>query len=559
MKFDLSNIRGDITGGITAGIVALPLALAFGVASGLGPIAGMYGAIAVGFFASLFGGTPSQISGPTGPMVVVLAGLFASLSGSTTLIFTAVILAGVVQIAMGVLKLGDYIRLVPYPVISGFMSGIGVIIISLQLVVLLGAPSPSSTIGAINAMPAAIAGINPYTIGLGLLTLFIAYKWPASWGKYMPGALAALLIGTATSLLLINFAGASVPILGDIPTGMPSLVMPEFTSDTIMLVVEAAVILAILGAIDSLLTSLVADNMTRTRHDSNQELIGQGVGNTVAGFIGGIAGAGATMRTFVNIRSGGRYKISGMVHALLLLAIVLGLGGLASHIPHAVLGGILVKAGADIIDWSYLRRAHRGPRFDLLIMAVVLGMTVFVDLIQAVGVGVVLAALAYVKQVAASQLEQLRRMPEHFDNEEEAALLREAHGKVAVFDFRSPLSFGAAADVGHHVRQKVKRNTHILILDFENVPFMDVSAARAVETVATDAIASGRLLLLSSVNDSVARVLKGLGADSQLSESAFFKTRYEALKEAVKLAEEAEKRDAGGASRGPDDSEAETS
>ncbi|GGW73872.1 SulP family inorganic anion transporter [Alteromonas halophila] len=551
MKLDLSNMRGDITGGITAGIVALPLALAFGVASGLGPIAGMYGAIAVGFFASLFGGTPSQISGPTGPMVVVLAGLFASLSGSATLIFTAVILAGVVQIVMGALKLGDYIRLVPYPVISGFMSGIGVIIISLQLVVLLGDPSPSSTIGAINAMPEAIAGINPYTIGLGLLTLVIAYKWPASLTKYVPSTLAALIIGTIASLALVSFAGATVPILGQIPTGLPSLIMPEFTKDSIMLVVEAAVILAVLGAIDSLLTSLVADNMTRTRHDSNQELIGQGVGNTVAGFIGGIAGAGATMRTFVNIRSGGRYKISGMVHALLLLAIVLGLGGLASHIPHAVLGGILVKAGADIIDWSYIRRAHRGPRFDLLIMAVVLGMTVFVDLIQAVGVGVVLAALAYVKQVAATQLDQLRKMPEHLDNEEEAELLKKAEGKVAVFDFGSPLSFGAAADVGHHVRQNAKRTTQVLILDFERVPFMDVSAARAVETIATDAVAAGRVLLLSSVKDNVANVLKGLGADAHLTDRAFFKNRYDALLEAVKLAEE--KSSEGGAPGGPGD------
>lgn len=525
IKIDTSNIRGDITGGITAGIVALPLALAFGVASGLGPIAGMYGAIAVGFFAALFGGTPSQISGPTGPMVVVLAGLFASLSGDPALIFTAVMLAGAIQIAMGVMGLGDYIRLVPYPVISGFMSGIGVIIISLQVVVLLGHPSPSNTLMAIERIPEALGDINPYTVALGLGTLIIAYKWPASLGKFVPGTLAALLIGTVASLFIGN-----APVLGDIPTGLPSLVMPVFTQDSLSLVIEAAVILAVLGAIDSLLTSLVADNMTRTRHNSNKELIGQGVGNTFAGLIGGIAGAGATMRTFVNIRTGGRGQISGMVHAVLLLAIVLGLGSLASHIPHAVLAGILFKAGADIIDWSYIKKAHKGPRFDLALMAIVLGMTVFVDLIQAVAVGVVLAALAYVKQVASTQLDALLKMPEHLDDQEEAAILKASNNKIAIFDFGGPLSFGAAADVGHHVRENAKNGAQVLILDFERVPFMDVSAARAVETVATDAKAAGKRLLLSAVKPEVKAVLDGLDANAHLTDQDVFETRLEALK-----------------------------
>jgi SulP family sulfate permease len=534
IKIDTSNIKGDITGGITAGIVALPLALAFGVASGLGPIAGMYGAIAVGFFAALFGGTPSQISGPTGPMVVVLAGLFASLTGNPALIFTAVMLAGVIQILMGVLGLGDYIRLVPYPVISGFMSGIGIIIISLQVIVLMGHPSPSNTLDALGDIPVAISDINFKALALGIGTLIIAYRWPPSFGKYVPGTLAALLIGTVASLFL-----GSVPTLREgIPEGLPELVMPVFTGDSFGLVLEAAVILAVLGAIDSLLTSLVADNMTRTRHNSNKELVGQGIGNTFAGFIGGIAGAGATMRTFVNIRSGGRGQISGMVHAILLLAIVLGLGSLASYIPHAVLAGILVKAGADIIDWSYIRKAHRGPRFDLLLMTIVVAMTVFVDLIQAVGVGVVLAALAYVKQVAKVQLDQLKNMPDHLDDPEEHALLEQAHGRVRVFDFGGPLSFGAAADVGHHVREKVKANEQVLILDFERVPFMDVSAARAVETIAVDAKAAGKLLYVSGLGKDVEDVLIGLGVDQHYDKSSIFKTRLEALKSAEKVISE---------------------
>lgn len=504
VKINLSNLRGDFTGGLTAGIVALPLALALGVASGLGPMAGLYGAIAVGFFAALFGGTPAQISGPTGPMVVVLAGLFASLSGDASLIFTAVILAGIFQIVFGVLGVGQYIRLVPYPVISGFMSGIGAIIIILQIGRLLGHEPPGGTIGALTYLPTALADIDFATLALGLGTLVIAYKWPPQLGKYVPGALAALIIGTLVSLAL------SVPILGDIPTGLPSLHLPVFDQSKALLILEAAFILAVLGAIDSLLTSLVADNMTRTRHDSNKELIGQGIGNTFAGLIGGIAGAGATMRTVVNIRSGGKYNISGMVHALVLLAIVLGLSPLAAQIPHAVLAGILVKVGLDIIDWSYLKRAHKGPRWDFGLMIMVLALTVFVDLITAVGVGVVFAALAYVKQIAQLQIEELKKIPESLNDPKENDLLESLKDKVSIFSFGGPLSFGAAADLGHHVRERVKPGSKVTILDFSRVPLMDVSAAMAVDTVTSDALAAGRQLVICGANAEVNKVLEGV-------------------------------------------------
>lgn len=521
VNLNFSNLRGDITGGLTAGIVALPLALALGVASGLGPIAGLYGAIAVGFFAALFGGTPSQISGPTGPMVVVLAGLFASLSGDAALIFTAVMLAGLMQIAFGFLGVGQYIRLVPYPVISGFMSGIGAIIIILQLGRLLGHEPPGGTIGALSYLPTALADINFATLALGLGTLVIAYKWPPSLGKYVPGALAALIIGTLVSLAL------SVPVLGAIPTGLPSLHLPVFDQSKALLILEAAFILAVLGAIDSLLTSLVADNMTRTRHDSNKELIGQGIGNTFAGLIGGIAGAGATMRTVVNIRSGGKYNLSGMIHALVLLAIVLGLSPLAAQIPHAVLAGILVKVGLDIIDWSYLKRAHKGPRWDFALMLTVLGLTVFVDLITAVGVGVVFAALAYVKQIAQLQIEELKKIPEALNDPEENALLEKLKDKVSIFSFGGPLSFGAAADVGHHVREQVKPGSKVTILDFSRVPTMDVSAAMAVETVTSDALAAGRKLVICGANVDVNKVLESINAHHP--EIVAFETLHEAL------------------------------
>ena len=527
--FDLSHLRGDIFGGLTAGVVALPLALAFGEASGAGPIAGVYGAILVGFFAALFGGTPSQISGPTGPMIVVFAGVFASLSGDLSLVFATVILAGLIQILFGVLGFGQYIRLVPYPVVSGFMSGIGCIIIALQLARLFGhEPEGGGTIPALLEVPNAISNPNLEALGIGVLTLAMVFLWPASWGRYLPGPLAALIVGTLASLGLSH-----VPVLGAIPTGLPEFIMPSLSNDTVLIVFEAALILAILGAIDSLLTSLVADNMTRTRHRSNRELIGQGVGNVAAGFFGGIPGAGATMRTVVNIRTGGVTKISGMLHSLLLLAVVLILAPLASKIPHAVLAGILVKVGYDIIDLSYLKRAHRGPRFDLMLMVMVLSLTVFIDLITAVVAGVVVAAVAFVKQVADAQL--AAAAGENDDSEEslsdaETTLLKECGDRLTYFDFGGPLSFGAAADLGHHVRERISQKHHTsLVLDFARVPFIDVSAVRAVETIAQDAAHAGKHLYVCGINDDVAANFEGLGVIEHLPEGIRFTKRLDAL------------------------------
>lgn len=471
-------------------------------------MAGMYGAIIVGFFAAWLGGTPTNVSGPTGPMVVVLAGLFASLSGDVGLILTAVVLAGVFQIIFGLIKLGDFIRLVPYPVVSGFMSGIGVIIIILQLDATVGHMAPAGTISALKYLPTAFTDINLSALTVAAVTLIVVYAWPTAWGKYLPAALAALIVGTVLSLFL-----GELPILGNIPSGLPSFRMPVFDQAAMTLVIEAAFILAVLGAIDSLLTSLVADNMTRTRHDSNQELIGQGVGNAVAGLFGGIAGAGATMRTVVNIRSGGHTKISGMIHSLVLAAVILGVGPIASYIPHAALAGVLIKVGLDIIDFSYLRNAHRGPRWDLALMALVLGLTVLVDLITAVAAGVVLAALAYVRQVAKTQLDDLMSLPVTVTSDEERDLLEKLVDRITVFEFGGPLSFGAAADVGHHVRERYRDGMHAIILDFQRVPFIDVSAVRAVETIACDAERAGKKVYITGMSDDIAETIAGLDAD----------------------------------------------
>ncbi len=536
IDFKTKDLKGDLFGGLTAGVVALPLALAFGEASGAGPIAGLYGAIFVGFFASLFGGTGSQVTGPTGPMVVVFAGVYAALDGNPSLVFTTVVLAGAIQIAFGVFKLGQYIRLVPYPVISGFMSGIGCIIIALQTSRLLGhEPEGSGTIPALVEIPSAVANPNFAALILGVLTLLIAFKWPARLAKIVPPPLAALIIGTLASLFL-----SGAPILGDIPTGLPSFIMPSLNQDTILIVFEAALILALLGSIDSLLTSLVADNMTRTRHNSNRELIGQGIGNVAAGLFGGIASAGATMRTVINIRTGGTTKISGMLHSLFLLAIVIVLAPLASIIPHTVLAGILIKTGWDIIDRAYIVKAHRGPRWDLVLMLLVLTLTVFVDLITAVVAGVVLASLAFVKQIADEQLKSLRDITDeglsiNF-SEEEVELMTHAHKRINVFDFGGPLSFGAAADVGHQIREKSKGPSQVMIFDFSQVPFIDVSAARAMETIANDGKISNKLVYISGMTDQIRNMLTDLMGDI-VPQEQYFDSRLDAIAAAVKFVE----------------------
>ena len=527
--FDLSNMRGDLFGGLTAGIVALPLALAFGEASGAGPIAGLWGAIFVGFFAALFGGTGSQVSGPTGPMVVVFAGLYTALGGNPTLVFAAVVLAGVLQVLFGVLKFGQYVKLVPYPVISGFMSGIGVIIIALQLSRLFGhEPDGGGTIPAFAAVPGAVMDPNMAALAIGAVTLAIVFSWPKKFAAYVPGPLAALVVGTLVSLVL-----PGAPVLGDIPTGLPQFVLPMFSTDTALVVLEAAFILAVLGSIDSLLTSLVADNMTRTRHDSDKELIGQGIGNAFAGLFGAIPGAGATMRTVINIRSGGRTRISGMAHALVLLAIVLSLGPLASQIPHAVLAGILVKVGVDTIDMSYLKRAHKGPRWDLALMVLVLGLTVFVDLITAVAVGVVLAALAFIKKLADDQIAAVQEPTPRQTSEEEVQILSRSGGRIMLFDFGGPLSFGAAADLGHHVRSRAGGKVEVIVLDFSRVPFVDVSAVRAVETIMEDARDAGKQVYLTGMSPDVGALLDRFATGLPGAGSTKFGNRIEALQTAL--------------------------
>ena len=540
-----NNVRGDIYGGITAAVVALPLALAFGVSSGAGPVAGLYGAIFVGLFAALLGGTPAQVSGPTGPMTVVMTAIFLQYtamfpddpSQSAAIAFTVVIMGGAFQVLFGALRLGQFISMVPHPVISGFMSGIGVIIILLQLGPLVGWPAQGGPLASAQALPEVLSNPVMPSMVLGLITLAIVYFLPNRINRILPSPLLALIAGTLVYLLF--FQGSEATILGEVPSGLPSPQLPTITLALLPKMLKSALILAVLGSIDSLLTSLVADSMTRTYHKPDRELFGQGIGNMVAGLFGGLPGAGATMRTVVNVRAGGKTPISGVLHALVLLAMVLGAGGLARYIPHAVLAGILIKVGTDIIDWDYLKRLRTAPLAGVILMFTVLLITVFVDLITAVGVGVVMASLLFMKRMTDIQLASIQAIQSPVGESAlpltatERAILEASNGRILLYRLSGPMSFSSAKGMARRLASYDEYDA--LILDLTEVPVVDFTTCRALEDIIHDAQDAGRQAFLVGARVQVNAMLIKLGILRQLANGHVCEDREEAFRKAAKI------------------------
>lgn len=491
--------RGDLFGGLTAAIVALPLALAFGVGSGAGAIAGLYGAIIVGFFAALFGGTPTQVSGPTGPMTVVLTTVTTTLMArhpdtGLAMAFTVVMLGGLLQILFGMMRLGQYITLMPYTVISGFMSGIGVIIIVLQLPPLLGHPSSGGVVATLQQLPTYLRDPNLVAMGLGLLTLLIVFSVPPKLNRILPAPLLALVIVTLISVLL--FGDANIVRIGEIPRGLPTLRMPTFSVSELADMLRYGLMLGVLGAIDSLLTSLVADSISRTQHNSDKELIGQGIGNLLSGLFGGLPGAGATMRTVINVQAGGKTPLSGMIHSLVLLLVVLWAGPLTAQIPNAVLAGLLLKVGIDILDWGFIKRVPRLSIKGTGIMYLVLFLTVFVDLITAVLVGAFVANMLTIKRLSDVQSKKIHAITDPSLGQDynltpaEQDILIQARGEILLFQLGGPMSFGAAKSISR--RMSLVKNYQALVLDLSEVPTIGVTAALAIESIVQDAVNRNR-------------------------------------------------------------------
>jgi len=507
-EINLGNIRGDIFGGITAAVIALPMALAFGVASGAGAEAGLYGAILVGFFAALFGGSPTLISEPTGPMTVVFTAVIAKLIASDpvnglAMAFTVVILAGMFQILFGVMKLGKYVTLMPYTVVSGFMSGIGIILIILQIGPFLGQPSPNGgVIAVIENLPTLLSGIQANETILAILTLAILFLIPKKLKQYLPPPLIALVVCTLISVVFLS--SSDIRRIGEIPTGLPEIQLPVFSAEQWQIMLVDAIVLGMLGCIDALLTSVVADSITRKRHNSDKELIGQGIGNIMSGLFGGLPGAGATMGTVVSIQAGSLTALSGLLRAGILLVVILWAADLTSVIPLAVLAGIALKVGIDIIDWGFLKRAHHISGKGALITYGVILLTVFVDLIAAVGIGLFVANIMTITRLSELQENDVKAVtdPDNTDLDLspcEKEILRDAKGKIMLLYLRGSMIFGSSRAITRKNSQF--GGCHTLVVDIADVKHLGVSAALALEESILEMINAGRSVYIVTTKE----------------------------------------------------------
>lgn len=555
MRFiSFKNIKGDIFGGITAGIVALPLALAFGIQAfgvidssevpligAYGALAGLVGAVMIGFFASLFGGTHSQISGPTGPMTVITATLISGIWASSTphsietvlIIMSATgILCGLFQIVFGIIKIGKYIRYIPYPVLSGFMSGIGIIIILQQVYPLFGLKSPVLIVDMITLFPEKLQlGFDVIAFIMGASSIAIIYFFPLITKK-IPSTLVALILVT---LLSIGIGFDSKLTIGEIPAGFPLPFFAKFSLaeinwfDVIKISVIPALTLAGLGSIDTLLTSVVADNITKTKHNSNKELIGQGIGNMAAGLFSGISGAGATMRTVINVKSGGRTQLSGMIHSLFLLAVLLGLGRYVKFVPLSVLAGILLTVGIGIIDFKGLKDIFKIPKADAVVLITVLLLTVFVDLLIAVGIGMIIACVLFMKR--ASDLVESGYHSDAmttFDKEspwdDEHDMLEEIRNQIYIQRLNGPIFFGSIKRF-QEVMHEIPENVKIVIIRMKLVTFMDQSGLYAMETAIKDMQEKGITVLMTIIQPQPMYMLRKMDVIPDLiPEDKTFKT-----------------------------------
>ncbi|NQU51426.1 MAG: SulP family inorganic anion transporter [Bacteroidetes bacterium] len=502
----VKNFKGDIFGGLTAGIVALPLALAFGVQSGLGASAGLYGAIILGFIAAILGGTNTQISGPTGPMTVVSATIvsvaiakYGGIENAWGIIILTFLLAGLFQIVFGLLKIGKYVKYIPYPVLSGFMSGIGVIIIIFQVFPVLGLSSPVKIIEVFKNLSESINLANYTSVAIALGTVLIIYIFPKII-KAIPATLVALITSSVACFLF----AFNTPLIGEMPIGLPELKLASLAGlsfPDITQVFLPAITLAGLGTIDSLLTSVVADNITRTKHNSNKELIGQGIGNMASSLIGGIPGAGATMRTVVNIKSGGQTKVSGIIHSVLLMLIVLGLSKYVAYIPLSALAGVLITVGISIVDSKGLKNILNIPKSDAFILMLVLLLTVFVNLLQAVGIGMVIASVIFMRK-ASDMVENNTSLTKVDKYDREIAWDDEAHlslnklDKVYIKRFNGPLFFGVATKILERINT-IPSDAKVIIFRMKHVQFIDQSGLYAITDVIKEMQKLGIIVVLT--------------------------------------------------------------
>lgn len=542
-RFEEMNWRGDLFGGITTAVISLPLALAFGVASGAGAQAGLTGAVVVGLFAALFGGSRTLISEPTGPMTVIMTAVITTLiaqdpENGLAMAFGVVLVAGLTQVLFGIFKLGRYVTLMPYSVISGFMSGIGILLILLQIYPIFGQSSPpGGGLGAVQGLPGLIQEARwPEALVAGM-ALLVLFRMPKTLRSWCPPHLAALILGTLFAVLF--FQSGDLRRIGLIPMGLPEFQIPRFSGDQMRVILTEGIILGILGCIDTLLTAMIADSLTRKNHDSNRELVGQGIANMMTSFFGGLPGAGATMGTVVNIQVGARSPVAGIIRALILLAIALVFAPLLKSIPLAVLAAIAVKVGFDILDWSFLKRAHVISATAAFIMYGVLALTVFVDLVVAVGVGVFIANILTIDKLTRLQSTRIRTIDDTDGeiplNAEEKALFDRGNGKILLFHLSGPMIFGVAKAIQREHEEIARAG--VLVMDLSDVPLISTTVALALENVVKDANAlKVPVVICASSLETRKRLLRTSKTGGPFS-TAFVESRKEALSSALMIIE----------------------
>lgn len=521
--FSTNTIKGDFFGALTSTIVALPFALAFGVTSGIGAGAGIYCAILTGFFASVFGGTNQQITGPNTGLTVVMAAIvtnFVALDpeNGLALAFTVVVLAGFFQVLFGLLKLGKYFTLVSYPVISGFTSGIGILIILSQLEPIFGEP--------LNHLVSGAHSLITTNSLLAVVCFLILYIWPEKYNRVIPASIVALILASA----FLVIAEPATPVVGAISSELPSFNLPVWHNELFEEVIKSAILIATLSTLDSLMTSLTVDSLSNDLHDSDQELVGQGIGNIVAGLFGALPGGGATMRTITNLRSGGKTPLSGILHAVFILMIVLWAGDYTQYIPVAVLSAILIKVGLTIIDWSFLKRLHQISPFSAFLMLLTMTLSVFVDLVSAVVIGVFLANLVTIRRLSEIQLDNLKLFSPSSDEKlegEEKELFELVSDHVVLLKISGPISYGVARSLKQSVGN-IDADKYLLI-DFSQAIFVGTTSTIAIENIILNHQRNQGNVYLANLNYRVTKSLNELNLLERIPCKNIFLTCKDAL------------------------------
>lgn len=523
IKSYLKIFAGDVLGSLNSAIVALPQALAFGVATGFGASAGVWGAIILCFIAGLIGSKVPLVSGITGPVTIVIASIMAALNADISSVILVIFMAGILQVILSLTSLPAIVKYVPYPVISGFMNGIGVIIIIMQINPLLGCPVMSNTITSISAFFKNLHTINYDALLIGVITLVIVFAIPKKFNKIIPSQAIALVICTLLSMKL----GLNVDKISNISISFPHLTLPKADLHAVITYFHYAVTLAIVLSSESLLTVLVADSLLKTKTPSKGMLLGQGVGNMVCALTGSLPGSAATMRTVAAINTGSSTKLTAVINPLILMFLLFKLSGFVAEIPLAVLAGILIKIGYDIIDVKLLKVVKFAPRDDLYVLALVFFLTVFYNLIVAVGAGITCAALLYAKRTADSAKLVQKTVYDKDIVKLEKLLEKDYNHKIRVVHIDGQFFFGSATQLISQFDEIL--GTKYLILDYSSENLLDISAIFALEDIIIRLQSQKVKILVVLKSDSVKEQFEKHGIINQLGDEHIFRTEPEAI------------------------------